>query len=145
LLTEKPASHRRKKKATGYHDIRIGLHMTRSRLYDRVDARIDAMLEAGLVDEVRSLLARGFSADLPAMSAIGYRQIVRHLKGEIAYEEAVRQIRRQTRQFVRRQANWFKLDDERIHWFEVNERSEKDIEVLIRDWLDRGPGPDSDN
>jgi tRNA dimethylallyltransferase len=143
-FTGSPASHMRRKQPPGYHAISIGLHLPRSKLYARIDERIDAMLEAGLIDEVRSLLARGYSADLPAMSAIGYRQIVSHLQGEIGIEEAVRQIRRQTRQFVRRQANWFKLDDERIHWFEANERSERDIELLIREWLAGEPSLNSE-
>ncbi len=134
-LTGSPASDIRRKHAPGYHDLRIGLDLPRSKLYARIDARIDAMLEEGLVEEVRSLLESGYSADLPAMSAIGYRQIVSHLQGEIGLEIAVRQMRRQTRQFVRRQANWFKLGDERIHWFEAKEGIEREIEALIRKWL----------
>jgi tRNA dimethylallyltransferase len=96
------------------------------------------MLEAGFMDEVRGLLSQGLPSDLPAMSAIGYRQIAAHLRGEIGLEEAVRQIRRATRQFVRRQANWFKKDDPKIHWFEVGDGVEEEIVGVIRAWLIEG-------
>jgi tRNA dimethylallyltransferase len=93
------------------------------------------MFEAGFVDEVRELISRGLSPDLPALSAIGYRQIADHLRGEISMEEAVRLIRRATRQFVRRQANWFKSDDPNIHWFDVREEVEGEIIGEIKQWL----------
>ena len=131
-----PPSQVRKKEPSGLFDLRIGLHMPRKELYARIDTRIDAMMEAGLVDEVRGLLARGVSPEIPAMSAIGYRQIVRFLKGEISEEEAVTEIRRATRQFVRRQANWFKPDDARIHWFDVRPGVGDEILAEIRSWLE---------
>jgi tRNA dimethylallyltransferase len=137
-----PPSQVRKKEPSGLFDLRIGLHMPRKELYARIDARIDAMMEAGLVDEVRGLLARGVDPEIPAMSAIGYRQIVRFLQGEISEEEAVTEIRRATRQFVRRQANWFKPDDARIHWFDVRPGVEKDILAETRSWLEGLRGAD---
>jgi tRNA dimethylallyltransferase len=137
-----PPSQARKKEPSGLLDLRIGLTLPRKELYARIDARIDAMMEGGLVDEVRGLLARGVSPEIPAMSAIGYRQIVRFLQGDISEEEAVSEIRRATRQFVRRQANWFKPDDERIHWFDARPGVEDDILVAIRSWLDGLRKPD---
>lgn len=104
-----------------YRNILIGLTRPRAALYERIDARIDQMIAAGWVEEVRGLLARGYSPELPAMSAIGYREIVQALQGAYALEEAVLQIKRKTRQFVRRQANWFKPDDPDIQWFEMQE------------------------
>lgn len=94
----------------------LGLERPRPELFARIDARIEWMLQAGFVEEVRGLVARGYGWDLPAMSAIGYRQIGQYLQGEVSLETAVVAIRRATRQFVRRQANWFKPADPAIHW-----------------------------
>jgi tRNA dimethylallyltransferase len=120
----------------GFHTIQIGLTMPRPELYARIDSRIEAMLEAGLVQEVRWLLDKGYAPDLPAFSAIGYREIIDHLLGEITLEQAVMLIKRRTRQLVRRQANWFKEDDPDIHWFDVNDDPIADIDTLLRYWLD---------
>ncbi len=97
----------------------LGLTLPRAELYARIDARVDTMLAAGLVDEVRALAARGYAWDLPAMSGLGYKQIGAHLRGQCDLPEAVRRIRRETRRFVRRQANWFKPSDPAIHWFDA--------------------------
>jgi len=75
------------------------------------------MLEKGLVGEVQALLDAGYSPELSAMSAIGYKQIIKHLSGEISLEEAVGQIRSKSRKYVRQQANWFQENDPDIHWF----------------------------
>lgn len=134
-VTGIPSSEQRVVQPLTFRVLRIGLTLPRSELYTRIDDRIDAMFEAGFVDEVRELISRGLSPDLPALSAIGYRQIADHLRGEISMEEAVRLIRRATRQFVRRQANWFKSDDPNIHWFDVREEVEGEIIGEIKQWL----------
>ncbi|MDH3745523.1 MAG: tRNA (adenosine(37)-N6)-dimethylallyltransferase MiaA [Acidobacteriota bacterium] len=102
---------------------RIGLTLDRPVLYDRVTRRIERMMGAGWVQEVRSLLARGLDPSLPAFQAIGYRQLAAHLRGECSLEEAVAEIVRSTRQFARRQLTWFRKDPT-IVWFEA-ERFEK--------------------
>lgn len=130
-----PASQLRRKEAPPFRVLKIGLDMPRSELYRRIDSRIDAMMEAGLVQEVSALLARGYGAELPSMSAIGYKQIASALLGKISMEEAVQQMRRLTRQFVRRQANWFKRSDPEIHWFDTREEIEKSLLELVRSWL----------
>jgi tRNA dimethylallyltransferase len=116
-----------------YQLISIGLTRPRTELYARVDARIDAMFTNGFVDEVKGLLNRGYSPTLPAMSAIGYRECIRVAKGEWTVEQAKVEIRRVTRVFVRRQANWFKESDPQIKWFDPNEKHilEK-IDEIIR-------------
>jgi tRNA dimethylallyltransferase len=134
-VTGVPPSQLKKKRTPPFQILQVGLTLPRPELYARIDARIDDMLEAGLVDEVRALLARGVSPELPAMTAIGYRQIIDYLKGEISLEEAVKQIRRQTRQLVRRQANWFKDKDPQIHWFQARPGVEQEIADRIRHWL----------
>jgi tRNA dimethylallyltransferase len=75
------------------------------------------MMESGLVDEVQELLDRGYEAELSAMSAIGYKQIIKYLTGEIPLDEAVRLIKSKSHNYVRKQANWFKKEDPEIHWF----------------------------
>ena len=91
-----------------YRLITIGLTRPREELYERVDARIEAMFAAGFVDEVRRLLEKGYLPELPSMSGIGYRECVGVVKGQITEEQAKVQMRHDTRVFVRRQANWFK-------------------------------------
>lgn len=134
-LTGVPPSRLRRKEPPPLDPLWVGLTLPRPELYTRIDERIDRMLASGWLEEVRRLLSSGLSPDSPAMSAIGYRQLARHLQGELSLEEAVREIRRVTRQFVRRQANWFKPDDPRIHWFEARPGVEEQIEPLIRRWL----------
>lgn len=120
FLTGQRFSAQRQRGTARYRTIQIGLTRPRADLYARIDARIEMMLEAGWVEEVRTLLARGFSPTLPSLSAIGYREIIQYLQGEYALEEAVILIKRKTREFVRRQGNWFKADDPAIRWFEMN-------------------------
>jgi len=122
----------RRKQACPYQPIILGIDRPREELYERIDRRIDMMLEKGLVDEVRGLLAEGYASDLPTMSAIGYGEVIRHLQGEITYEEMVTLIKRNTRTFVRRQANWFKPDDPRITWFSAGDHLVEEMERTIR-------------
>jgi tRNA dimethylallyltransferase len=112
--------------------IQVGLSMPRDELYGRIDSRIDEMFAQGLIGEVQELLAKGFSPELASFSAIGYSEVIEYLQGKSTLEEAVTLIRRRTRMFVRRQANWFKKDDPSIHWFEVNDRPVDAIESLLR-------------
>ena len=119
-----------------YRQLTIGLIRPRPELYARVDARVEAMFSAGLLDEVRTLLAQGYSPDLPAMTAIGYRECVAVIQGEMSLEQAKVQMRRLTRTFVRRQANWFKARDAEIHWFEAREGVLDEIQREIRAFLE---------
>jgi tRNA dimethylallyltransferase len=98
----------------------VGLRMDRAALYRRIDARVDAMVVAGLADEVRALLANGYSCDLPSMSGIGYRQICAHLRGECSLDEAVARIKLDTHRLARMQHAWFRADDPRIHWIDLS-------------------------
>ena len=139
-VTGFPPSQQRIVHPPPFRVLRVGLTLPRPELYARIDARIDAMLETGLVKEVEGLLARGLPPDLPAMTAIGYHQIADYLQGGISLDEAVRRMRRATRQFVRRQSNWFKADDPHIHWFEARQGVEVSIVELVR----AGIGENSD-
>ncbi len=117
LTTGESFAAQRRKQAPPYPATLVGLSRSRTELYARIDARVDAMLAAGLVEEVGGLVAQGYGWELPAMSALGYRQIGEYLRGECSLDEAAASIKRVTRQFVRRQANWFKPNDPAIRWF----------------------------
>jgi tRNA dimethylallyltransferase len=115
-----------------FETVWLGLWLPRDELYARIDARIEAMLAAGLVAEVERLVARGYGWELSAMSAMGYRQIGAYLRGECSLDEAIRQIKRATRQFVRRQANWFKPADPEIHWVRSSPSAPAEIAAWLR-------------
>lgn len=114
-------SEQRRVGKSPYSVLKIGLILPRSALYARVDARIAAMLEDGLVGEVNQLRQEGYAPDLPTLSAIGYREISAYLDGEMSLDDAVTAMKRLTRDYIRRQANWFKQDDPTIHWVEAGE------------------------
>lgn len=122
-------------RAPPYRILRIGLTLPRALLYDRINARVDQMLAAGLVDEVRGLMRQGYSLDTPAMSGLGYRQIASFVRGEATLEEAVRLLKRDTRRFVHHQYSWFRLDDARIHWFDMSAARYEDIRDSVAAFL----------
>ena len=121
MTTGRKFSEQRGQTDSPYRLITIGLTRPRAELYERVDQRIDAMFANGFIDEVRGLLAKGYSPSLPTMSAIGYRECIRVVNGELNEEQAKAEIRRATRVFVRRQANWFRESDPKIAWFRVQD------------------------
>jgi tRNA dimethylallyltransferase len=85
----------------------IGLRLDRVALDARIDARIDAWLASGFVDEVHDLLSRGYASDLPSMSSIGYREIARYLSGALDLASATHLFKQATHQYARRQMTWF--------------------------------------
>lgn len=98
----------------------IGLAVEPPLLARRIERRVDAMFQAGLVDEVRSLLDAGFREGLTAPQAIGYKEVVAALDGRITLEEAAEQIKTATRRYAKRQRTWFRKDA-RIRWIDANE------------------------
>ena len=132
LTTGRRFSEQRGQNESPYHLITIGLTRPRLELYERVDQRIEAMFANGFLEEVKGLLDEGFSPSLPTMSAIGYRECVRVINSELNEEQAKAEIRRATRVFVRRQANWFKESDPNIKWFRVEEGVVEEIESYIQ-------------
>lgn len=98
-----------------FRQIKIGLTMNRNALYARIDARVDAMLREGLLDEVRKLLGKGYAPSLKSMQSIGYRHMAAFIQGRLSWEEAVRTLKRDTRRYAKRQMTWFKTDRS-IHW-----------------------------
>ena len=101
----------------------IGLTMDRQRLYERINLRVDLMLENGLVEEVEKLLDKGYNREMQALKAIGYKEIIAALEGEMSMEEAVTLLKKNTRHFAKRQLTWFRRDPN-IHWFAVDSMDE---------------------
>jgi tRNA dimethylallyltransferase len=132
LTTGERFSEQRRRLEPPAGQILIGLTCPRPELYERIDRRIEGMIADGLVDEVKGLLAKGYSPDLPSMSAIGYQEIGRYLQGEITLDEAVMLMKRRTRLFVRRQNAWFKPADPRIQWFTAGERTTGEVVDYLR-------------
>jgi tRNA dimethylallyltransferase len=112
-----------------YSTLMIGLSLPRKNLYTRVDERIEGMVSKGLEKETRRLLEIGYTDNLPAMSAIGYKEMAKVIHGEINQDEAVAIMKKRTRVFIRRQSAWFHQDDPDIHW--LDSRDEILAEVLI--------------
>jgi len=97
------------------------------------------MMEAGWLDEVETLLSLNIPHGAPSMSAIGYAQLAEYLRGDVELDEALAETRRLTRQFIRRQANWFKPDDPSILWFMNDVGVVEEIERCISTWVDKEP------
>ena len=91
-----------------YDALVVGLEMERGALYERINRRVDIMLEQGLEQEVRELLSRGLSPHCQSMQSIGYRQMVWYLQGTMDYEQAVEKLKQATRNFAKRQITWYK-------------------------------------
>ena len=112
-----------------YDTLTIGLSLPRDRLYAAIDRRFDLMVSAGLVDEVRRLIAAGCRIDTPPMRAIGYRQIAAYLSGELTLEAAIEIAKRDTRRLAKRQLTWFRRDPE-IAWIDAVTGREQALTLL---------------
>lgn len=126
-----------KRKSDSYSPRLMGVTWDRETLYRRIDARVDAMMEAGLLEEVRGLMAQGFTSDDIAMKGIGYKELLDHFAGAYPLEEAVRLIKRNTRHYAKRQLTWFKRYEDMV-WF--NGSSYPDQNTWLEDmyeWADR--------
>jgi tRNA dimethylallyltransferase len=135
LSTGRRFSDQKEKGHDLYTPLMLGLMRPRAELYQRIDDRITKMIASGFIDEVQRLLILGYSPELPTLSAIGYGEMVAYLRGRMTLEEAIVQIKRRSRIFVRRQANWFKANDPNIHWFHVNNGTIGKMEIQIKEWL----------
>jgi len=112
--------------------LKIGLHIDREVLYDRINHRVDAMIDSGFLDEVKRLLEMGYSDDLKSMQSIGYRHLIDFIKGRCSWDETLRTLKRDTRRYAKRQLTWFKADPE-IIWREPGQLRE--IQRLIKKFL----------
>ena len=130
-----PFSQLQQKQPPPFDVLIIGLTTDRAELYRRIDLRVDKMIEQGLVEEVEKLVSLDYSLNLPAMSGIGYKQIGLFLKGELTLAAAIKQIKFASHRFVRSQYSWFRLSDERIHWFDVKGKIKPEIKELVAGFM----------
>jgi tRNA dimethylallyltransferase len=115
----------------------LGLRYSRAELDERIDARVDAMFAAGLVDEVRALRERGWGDSVPVRNAIGYKEVSAHLDGKMALNEAETLTKTATRRLARNQGAWFKGNDARIVWVDAGPDAPEDCQEVIWEWLGR--------
>ncbi len=111
-----------------YNYILLGLNMERELLYSRINKRVDIMLEAGLLEEVKHIIKLGYGNCNIAMQGIGYKQIISYLNGEITFEEAIELIKRDSRRYAKRQLTWFRRMNE-INWLNVDKIGNNDSVV----------------
>ena len=129
-----------KEKESPYNFAYFVLTDDRSRLYDRIDRRVDLMMEEGLLDEVRFLKERGVRRDSTAMQGLGYKELYAFLDGEYPLEEAVRIIKRDTRHFAKRQLTWFKRERDVI-WADksvIGQNDDAVIDFILKELKNRG-------
>ena len=132
---EPPSKHFAQAEHAGLeHPCRIlGLKMDRQRLYDRINRRVELMIEQGLTEEVKGLLAKGYTGDENALQTVGYQEIFAYLAGELSLEDAVNQIQTNTRHYAKRQLTWFRNQHD-VTWFEMGDYSSHD--QLVEDMLE---------
>ena len=133
--TQTPIPQPRGKETPSFNILIIGLTTDRAELYRRIDLRVDEMIEQGLVAEVEKLVNMGYDFNLPAMSGIGYKQIGMFLKGQLTLAAAIQQIKFETHRFVRHQYAWFRLKDDRIHWFDIKSQTGSEIETTLAKFI----------
>jgi len=123
------------RQAPPYRICRLGLYMARERLYPRVDARVDAMLAAGFLQEVARLLAMGYTRDLPAMSGLGYMQLTAHLLDGCPLDVAIERTKFATHEYIRQQDVWFRGHDNGILWHNGASLQPEQLIDWLREWL----------
>jgi tRNA dimethylallyltransferase len=122
LTTGKPYSSflTRKKKERPFHILKIGLTRDRQELYQRINQRVDQMIEEGLLEEARQFKGK---KHLNALNTVGYKELFSYFNGEISFQEALRLIKRNTRRYAKRQLTWFARDPE-IHWYHPDQKNQ---------------------
>lgn len=121
-----------KQKQSPYNTAMIVLTMERQKLYDRIEKRIDNMMQQGLLEEVEMLLKKGYTKDLVSMQAIGYKELIPYFSQQISLEQAVYDLKKNTRHFAKRQLTWFKRQTEGV-WIDITDQNlEQATEKIIR-------------
>jgi len=119
-----------RKPLEGINVIMIGIDMDRAYLYKRINERVDLMIKNGLVDEVKRIISKYGSSNIPALKGLGYRQIYDYLKGKCSLDKAIDLTKRDTRRYAKRQITWFKKD-KRIVWIKYNENIDKNVDEIL--------------
>ncbi|MBQ9092199.1 MAG: tRNA (adenosine(37)-N6)-dimethylallyltransferase MiaA [Anaerotignum sp.] len=136
LTGQKFSEHnaQQKEKETPYDAAVIILTMDREKLYERIELRIDIMMEQGLLSEVKGLLDRGYTPDLVSMQGIGYKEFMPYFNGACTLEEAVTQLKTNTRRFAKRQLTWFRRQIEGL-WVDMSKATGEEAMEDVLDYL----------
>lgn len=119
------------KRETEFEFVQFGLNWEREILYERIEKRVDRMFELGLLDEVRTLMSKGYTEEINSLNSVGYKEIFLYFHGSISLDRAKELIKRNTRRFAKRQFTWFRKE-KRIIWFDVKDESDlREIKQLI--------------
>lgn len=116
-----------------YNLVMIGLNMDRAELYNRINLRVDIMVGAGLIEEVKGLLEMGYDKSLVSMQGIGYKEIIMYLEGRLSIDESISLIKQKTRNYAKRQLTWFRRDS-RVQWMNIDSYSSN--EALSNDIIE---------
>lgn len=114
-----------------FKTLQFGITLERKELYRRIEKRVDNMIAAGLVDEVKELMRRGFDPGLNSLQTVGYKEALSYVRGTIRFEDMVVLMKMNTRRYAKRQMTWFRKDS-RIIWVNADGKSAKEIAVEIR-------------
>lgn len=118
--------HAEETEAAPFEFMQVGLDWERKELYQRINERVDTMIEHGLVEEVRGLAQKGFPRSLNALNTVGYKEMFDYIVGGTFFEAAVELMKRNTRRFAKRQLTWFRAD-KRITWMKVDGKTDFDV------------------
>ena len=126
LTGEKIGVHQKRyERKINWNFIQFGLNWERKILYNNIEKRVDEMMKAGLVDEVKNILKKGYNKNLNSLNTVGYKEIISYLGNEISLERAIELIKRNTRRYAKRQMTWFNKD-QRIRWYDVKKPDDLD-------------------
>ncbi len=136
MQTGRPfSSFHKSKEVTPPGDLQVfGLYWPRKLLHERINLRVDRMIEKGLVDETRQILDDGYEPELQSLQTVGYRDVIRYLKGETTYDQMIADIKTQTRRYAKRQITWFRRWPF-ITWLDASEMETKKMVDVIKQGL----------
>ena len=137
ILTGQPISHLQREhgfRENPYETLKVGLLWEREELYRRIDSRVEKMVKMGWVEEVQSLLNKGYSPGLKSLQSLGYKHIVAYLQGKGSLAEAVELTKRDTRRYAKRQMTWFRGDPE-VHWLAADQEITANVEGKVLEFF----------
>lgn len=122
-----------KKKESRYNPCMLAIKWDMQKLYERIEKRVDIMIDSGLIDEVKKLCDMGYTKQMLSMQGIGYKEIIAYLKGEVSLDEAIYNIKIGTRHYAKRQMTWFNKD-KRVNWINYDEDILNSAMKVIDSW-----------
>jgi tRNA dimethylallyltransferase len=134
-----PSVLKRRQHPVAWRVLRIGLRAERAELYRRLDRRVDAMISAGMEEEVRHLLADGLNSDDTAMQGIGYKELSAWVRGEIGRDEAIELWKRRTRNYAKRQETWFRREKD-VQWIDVSDQTSDSVLTQVAALVESAAG-----